>query len=305
MDELSFSDHQRDLVIKLCEKRKKLFNLHNMRPNATKGTADGSLDVAPNKSNKHMEQIFNLENESTDIFNRLCDSLAGRVGGKARHSTILPDDNQDDDYFDRTKKRPKTSIPKSTTTTDTKESITQKLSILYQLRAECEDRIESITPPAAESGDDEDPFEAFMASTEKEVNSKALEEEQGKLDTLNDTIARLEESRSMMELFAFTDPSYKKPREEKSVPSQSAPSSIPKGQGTVWESEFARDESVPTRLAKRQTTGSTSTVPVSLNPRQGGLQFIDKTQSDTYRSVVTETETNDAKMEALRKKLGY
>lgn len=311
MDDIGLSDNQRSMAVKLSDKLRKLFGAYQRQSQHLSSRA-GSEDARQQQSGDQRlgDQIVGLENDSADLFKRLSDSLVGQTSVKLS-SLAHPTDSgsEGDDYYDRTKKRKKPA-GSANLLPSTKEGISQELSRLYQLRDECLTRLEGLKDPTENSPSDDDPFEAFMASTEKEVVDHTASEERSKLKSIEEGIARLEESKRMMDMYAFTDPSYQKPLKSKPahVPASDDAPSVPKGKGTVWESEFAKDETVPTSRGTQKLSrfSQLASVPISLNARQGGLQFVSREQAEVHRgSSVSQTEANEAREEALRKKLGY
>lgn len=310
MDEMGLSDNQRSMAVKLSDKLRKLFHAYqrqqegHVKRNSTDGAAQSAIsDVRLN------DQISGLESDCADLFKRLSDSLLGQTSVKQSSlGAAYSVDEESDEYFDRTKKRKKLSSDDSTLPI-TKQSISDQLSKLYILRDECESKLHSISDATSSPGSSsDDPFEAFMASTEKEVNESTASAERIKLKKIQEDIARLEESQAMMDMYAFTDPSYKKPVHV-SKPHVSSPKNTIKGQWTVWESEFAKDESIPVRLvsgSKQHAQPSPPSSSVVLNAQQGGLQFMSRSQAELHQSSsITQFETNQSKMDALKKKLGY
>lgn len=355
MDELNFSDKQRQSAMKLSDKNRQLQSLRDRSGKQTEvhppiqstNTFADRKERRPAGYNK-MEiervsnQIQNLESEIQQLVDSLLVSLGHSPEEDARKRRQVLNERFDAEIdemneFDQTlsKKQKSSLFPEIPTlaSSENEETLRSKLRILNHLRVEAEATLsarasEKKLNELAEMDDEIDPLDAFMASNNLEVANQQIGREQERLDEILSAIARFEKLYSVITENQFSDISIAdaisqrerlaEQAKEASETAKSTEAPVPssRGAGTVWESYFRKDESVPVRIAHVAKSAARKSV-VSLNPSVGGLHAVGEPQPQRVvvgpaRLTATEeaawrppTDEEEEKQEELRNRLGY
>ena len=213
------------------------------------------------------------------------------------------------------------------------ESVRRKLVALENLRAKSESvlsdhRSEKRLNEIANDDEEVDPLDAFMSENTVALADQQIQKEQSRLDAIMKALREFQKLETVLAKHQFSDSSISeaiKQRDERAAritaPEEEAvPESVSaRGSGTVWESEFQKDESVPKRLKVEQSRVapvSSRSAPVQLNVHKAGLQTTEISRPDfTAQKAVKPavqaessrgpSEASQKRQEELRKKLGY
>lgn len=333
LDEMRLTDKQRLLVTGLSEKRRKISQLESSI--SSKG---GSSSVLSRTSGLE-SQILKLQEEVEDMERSLMTSLgAGDTEAVKRRMQELDvifdlhaSENFLDEFAELSKRHKSSAYPDIPTLSQSEnlESVRGKLEVLRDLQSKLRDSIGEQESEKAQTelpNDDEeevDPLEAFMAETSAELANQEISKSSEKLTEVERALAEFEKLESLLCKNQFADNRLEdalkqqekilqKQRESQNATSQSsAHDNTSRGQGTVWEDEFKKDESVPVRLEPRVDKSLNSSLPsVKLNGNKAGLFVPGQEpkpagQSATAQILASSSESSEQRQAELRKKLGY
>ena len=239
--------------------------------------------------------------------------------GRSVAAPVFEDeDSEPDDLYDMTQKKQKTSgahsdIPR-VDASENIDSVTRKLSVLSAMQRQAETHVKQLEAEKGgrAGGDDEekeDPLEAFMAGNNAELIDEQIRKEQERLGEIAGRIAEFQKLASVLSKNQFSDTNVQEAIRHRAAVArrteevQSAHIGRPRGSGTVWETELAKDTSVPTRVPTGQSRPVSVSVPVSLNPLSGGLHVTGA--APTEAAWVAPSEAQEKRQEDLRRKMGY
>ena len=329
MDEMELTDTQRALVLGLAGTRRKIQQL--MASSATGVTVD-----AQNASMHGKLEILKCEAE--DLEQCLLASLGSDTSETARRKREkLADafDRQDeedvwDEYSELCKKQKFSEYPDIPTidASENLESVRAKLVSLRDLHSKTllqlsgHESDKKLSETANEDEEEIDPLEAFMAETTAEIASQQISKTSDKLAEIERIIAQFERLETLLSQNQFSDHRLadalqqkekllRKQREAEKLKSKPSSEQSARGQGTVWEEEFRKDDSVPIRLEPRTEKPSISVMPqVRLNASKGGLFVPGQSDQPPGQTVSAQRpqsspESSEKRQEELRKKLGY
>ena len=342
MDEMQMSDKQRDSALKLSDKRKKLHGLLDRLHQADNVPVDSHSDSffdtnafedepAKRKAQppvrdpqKVLAQIDELKREIEDLETSLLTYLGRDPAELARrrraelesHFAVEEEDSVTDLTVASAAEYPE--IP-SLGSSENLDTVRHKLVVLNDLRVKSEfvvsnHQTEKRLNEIANEDDEVDPLDAFMASTSVELADQQIDKEQVKLAAIVAAIYRFQKLESVLSKNQFSGTNIAQAIKQQqhiatrvhdtSATSSSVEAMTARGLGTVWESEFQKDESVPKRLKADSSTRASPAAAVPLNLQRGGLQVLHAPASKPAVSRAP-SETAQKRQEDLRKKLGY
>jgi hypothetical protein len=326
LDESNFTDKQRDMVMKISDKRRHLRSLQSkirLTPvdedvNSAIAAFQDNEDVPKKKHqpldvNKISRQIESLEDELHELTESLLVSVGQTTGEfnrrKRKEMSTLFDNDSDGEVASPEARDSVTDVYHSDVPVagrnDSIDQLDSKLRQLRQIRNNCIKMIENLKTEIRlnrSTGDDdeEDPLDAFMAGAVAEVSADSVNREEGKLVAVDNEIERVSKFIESKKLSEYLKSSRPPPRDP--PPAPPTKTEPPRGRGTVWEEELQVDTSVPSRQKKVTPVTTTTLRPTGLDWSTGGLQGPGIIPPQ--RESVSIPKSND-KAEELRKKLGY
>ena len=311
MDEMKLTDKQRDIALRLSEKRRRLILLQQrlvVGEDAKSSRGDIGLDlnafddakirpvsVRSNEKSFIMKQVGDIETEVEDLTSSLLVSLGLDVENESRRvreeqrakydSTDMAEGEMED-FFDLTLKTDTSEYPEipAMDRSENIESVESKLAYLNALRVQSEGVLSGLASEKrlneiANEDEEVDPLDAFMAANSVDLASQEIDKTEQKLDKIKEAILRFEKIRAVLSKNQFSDSrisvaiEQRNRVEEKRRIDASRPPTRNRGEGSVWEEEFRADESVPKRVRDEKLIFPAKK-PVELNLQVGGLQLM-------------------------------
>ena len=305
-------------------------------------TADNvSRDTRPSGDDKMTTRLQKLEAELDNLESELDTSLgADRASASRKRRLELASqfdcgsDDAWDEILDQSNSIPEYhDIPRAGKS-ENSESVANKLRILRMMENDAQSSLsdnqsEKKLNELAQEDEDIDPLEAFMAENSIELANQQMERSQAKLDAIRTQIHVFERLHALLSKNQFADQnlsaaleqrrkleSERKRLAEEQSSSSPATSQGSRGQGTVWEEEFKKDDSVPNR-AFAGTSGekgiSAADGSVQLDASIGGLHrpgaapapILPAAKPSAQTVKAPRREVADQRQDELRKKLGY
>lgn len=341
MDEMSLTDRQRDMAIRLSDKRRKLRDFHDRidgQAHCTESQDSRALDlnafsdekIKPSGLKDHtrlvtLRKIEALEIEVEELTTNLMISLgldpgdeSRRLREQQRELFEMADETSGDvdDFFDPSARTEYPEIP-LVGVSENIESVDSKLIILANLQGKCENILsgyesEKRLNEIVNEDEEVDPLDAFMAENSVALASEQIGKESTKLEEIKKAISKFEKLRKVLAKNQFSDNRISEAiqqrarvEEEKRRIDKNTPSSFSslteRGTGTVWENEFRKDVSVPKRIASGERKEVVIIDKERLNLQIGGLQVLSGEEAVVWKRPTS----GEKRQEELRKRLGY
>lgn len=309
MDEMSLTDRQRDMAMRLSDKRRKLRDFHERidgQAYSAESQQTRELDLnafsdetlKPTGQNDHTrlvtsKKIEALEIELEELTSNLMVSLGldpgdelRRMREQQRELFEMADETSGDvdDFFDISARTEYPEIP-LVGVSENLESVDSKLMILANLRTKSESILsghesEKRLNEIVNEDEEVDPLDAFMAENSVELASQQIGKESIKLEEIKKAISKFEKLKKVLAKNQFSDTRITEAIQQRArvevekrrVDNNTTSSSslTERGTGTVWEEEFRKDESVPKRIASGERK---EVVPIDKGKERLNLQL--------------------------------
>lgn len=343
MDEMSLTDRQRDMAIRLSDKRRKLRDFHDRidcQAHCAESRDTRELDLnafsdekrKPSGLNDHarlvtLRKVEALEIEVEELTTNLMISLgldpgdeSRRLREQQRELFEMADETSGDvdDFFDPSSRTEYPEIP-LVGVSENEESVDSKLMILANLRSKCENILlghesEKRLNEIVNEDEDVDPLDAFMAENSVALASQQIGKESVKLEEIKKAISKFEKLKKVLAKNQFSDTRISEAIQQRSRVEvekrridnntpSSSSFSTERGTGTVWEEEFRKDVSVPKRIASGERK---EVVIIDKGKERLNLQIGGlQVMSGEEAAVWKRSSSGEKRQEELRKRLGY